>query len=73
MKQVSLAIVAMQVLPMGLRLVVVTDGELGATMEATEAEGTTLCRPNGSLAEFVGSGFCRFLHFNKSTFQQTGF
>lgn len=54
----------MLVLAVGLRFVVVTDSELRAAMEATEAQSTTLCCPNGVLAEFVGLSFCRFLHLN---------
>ena len=44
----------MLVLPVGLRFVVVTDGELRAAMETTETQSTTLCRPDRVLAKFVG-------------------
>ena len=59
-----LVILAMLVLPVGLRFVVVTAGELRATMKTTETKGTTLRRPNGVLAKFVGLGLCRFLHLD---------
>ncbi len=57
-------IFAMQVLAVGLRFIVVTDSELRAAMETTETKSTTLCRPNGVLAKFVGFRLGCFLHFD---------
>lgn len=54
----------MLVLPVGLRFVVVVDGEFRAAVEAAEAQGTTLCRPDRVLAGFVGLGLFRFLHLD---------
>ena len=54
----------MLILSVELRFVIVTDGKLRAAVETTEAQSTTLCCPNGVLAEFVGLSFCRFLHLN---------
>lgn len=44
----------MQVLPVGLRFVVVVDSELRAAVEAAEAQGASLCRPYRVFAGFVG-------------------
>ena len=52
----------MLVLTVGLRLVVIVDGELGAAVEAAQAKGATLCRPNRGLAGFVGLGLGCFAH-----------
>lgn len=59
-----LVILAMLVLTVGLRFVVVVDGELRAAVEAAETQGATLRRPYGVLAEFVGLGLFRFLHLD---------
>ena len=40
----------------------IADGELGAAVEAAQAKGAALCRPDRGLAGFVGLGLCRFLH-----------
>ena len=50
----------MQVLPVGLRFVVVVDNKLRAAVEAAEAQCTTLCRPYRGFAEFVGLGLFLF-------------
>ena len=55
----------MLVLTVGLRFVVIVDGELGATVEAAQTKGATLCRPDRGLAGFVAFGLCRFLHLNQ--------
>ena len=54
----------MLVLTVGLRFVVIVDGELGTTVEAAQTKGATLCRPDRGLAGFVAFGLCRFLHLN---------
>ena len=54
----------MLVLPVSLRFVVVTDGELRAAVEAAETQCAPLSHPYGVLAEFVGLGLFRFLHLD---------
>ena len=57
-------ILAMLILSVGLRLVIVTDSELRAAVEAAKAQGATFCRPDRVLAEFVGLGLGGLLHLD---------
>ena len=59
-----LVILAVLVLPVGLRFVVVTDSEFRAAVETAETQCAPLCRPDRVLAEFVGLGLVYFLHFD---------
>ena len=47
-----------------MRLVIVTDSELRAAVEAAKAQGATFCRPDGILAKFVRLGLGGFLHLD---------